>query len=809
MMSFLAILLSSLRSVFFAFFIIFAVLGCSGGGTGSSSDTPPSYSDDVSGPDDNSDIPDDNSDDSDDNIDDNDNSDDSDSSDAGDAEDNSDDNDDSGNSDDNSDDGDDSDDSGGNSDDDDDSDDSGDNSDDGDDSDGSGDNSDDDGDSDDSGDNSDDDDDSDDNGDNSDDDDDSDDSGDDSDNNGSDDEGVLFTVRFLDPEGNLLDSREYNEGYQLTLPEVQKEHWDFLYWKVGDQRVEGTEYTINEDTDFVAEYVRKQYKVAFAATIDNKRYLPLSDERVNYPSETPGREIKLPTPPEHYEFNHWELHKVRIDIDTFILLEDDVNFVMVCELKNYNVTFYEEDGETPIRSEIYPALSSADEMILTFLDPSSVDGYVFQGWLVEGALIDDSFQLTGDTDFIAYYTALPNPPDQYDVSFYNDKLDLILRVTAPAGSTIGDALNSYSGDPSNLSDEWYKAGGNDRIYKSDVIAENGRYYAVYDVIEISDEAGLKDITGITCGDNKKKYILVEDIVLDGQWTPLCSNSPSANRFKGLLNGDFHTISNLWIDESVDYAGLFRYIGTGGEVRNLYIKTAPESEKGIRGKRYVGTVAGEVSSAKINNVCSTGYISGSESVGGIAGQFLSGGIVKNSCFYGNINGNMKVGGIAGYLNENSLIANSYTLGTVTGNESIGGIAGSVTSGSTIKYSYSTAEIIGGNIAGGILGQIDKYMIQGCLAVNTFINVGEQIHRIAGVIGNPDGDGINNFALDTLPESFDIDSAQEHGENVTAEALQEQPTYEIMGWQFGDSEDSPWRLPSEGEGNYPLMYWESAE
>jgi len=53
-------------------------------------------------------------------------------------------------------------------------------------------------------------------------------------------------------------------------------------------------------------------------------------------------------------------------------------------------------------------------------------------------------------------------------------------------------------------------------------------------------------------------------------------------------------------------------------------------------------------------------------------------------------------------------------------------------------------------------------------------------------------------------FNTGDIQSHGINKTDAALKTQSTYSSeLGWKFGTSDASPWRINT---GGYPFLYWE---
>lgn len=223
---------------------------------------------------------------------------------------------------------------------------------------------------------------------------------------------------------------------------------------------------------------------------------------------------------------------------------------------------------------------------------------------------------------------------------------------------------------------------------------------------------------------------------------------SGNQFTGVFFGNNKTISNIRIgaDTSVN-VGVFRSLGSGGSVRNLFLKNLE-----VEGKNQVGGIAGSIApnNASVVNVKITGGQvrgkmnggSGGSDVGGVVGQMgagspvsnistikvedldvegilhvgglvgnLSGGAIKNSLFRGKISqwdsaGN-KVGGLVGYASTGSSITRSVSEGMIKSNVPYtGGLVG-YNSGS-ITSSYSTATVVNNSYTGTMfLGGIAGY------------------------------------------------------------------------------------------------------
>jgi len=74
--------------------------------------------------------------------------------------------------------------------------------------------------------------------------------------------------------------------------------------------------------------------------------------------------------------------------------------------------------------------------------------------------------------------------------------------------------------------------------------------------------------------------------------------------------------------------------------------------------------------------------------------------------------------------------------------------------------------------------------------------------------------NNFALDTMIVG-DVTDTTLHGVSKTDAQLRMQSTYSGavngdglggLGWKFGNDDDNPWIMPSDGGYYYPIFYWQ---
>ena len=103
---------------------------------------------------------------------------------------------------------------------------------------------------------------------------------------------------------------------------------------------------------------------------------------------------------------------------------------------------------------------------------------------------------------------------------------------------------------------------------------------------------------------------------------------SSNKFTGLLDGNNKTITGLYInDTSLDYVGIIWIHRKKLPQNEVAVENLTLHDTSIIAKKYVGTLAGYVNNAKIENVASTvdnsnstSKIEGFDNVGGLIGVY---------------------------------------------------------------------------------------------------------------------------------------------------------------------------------------------
>ena len=177
-----------------------------------------------------------------------------------------------------------------------------------------------------------------------------------------------------------------------------------------------------------------------------------------------------------------------------------------------------------------------------------------------------------------------------------------------------------------------------------------------------------------------------------EWTPI-GNSTSS--FRGTFDGDGHTISGIYInDSSTIHQGLF------GNISDGTIKNVGVTDSYISGGDRVAGIVGIANSSTIENCYNSGTIKGNDQVGGIVGYSREC-TVRNCHNDGLINANDYSGGVVAYDDNYSSITNCNNTGAIKAAHYVGGIVGNLAS--IIINCFNTGEVTALNYAaGGIAG-----------------------------------------------------------------------------------------------------------
>ncbi len=196
---------------------------------------------------------------------------------------------------------------------------------------------------------------------------------------------------------------------------------------------------------------------------------------------------------------------------------------------------------------------------------------------------------------------------------------------------------------------------------------------------------------------------------------VCKGFEPIGEFSGVFIGNNKIIAGLNINRpDEDSVGLFRALAKGAKVSNVVFDTAsylgesysygPARTRGaIRGKNYVGVLAGVDNGATVENIFIKYDVSGENYVGSLAGKKSAGSVVRSASRF-LVLGKENVGGLVGFLGEAS-VTDCYSIANVSGTKNIGGLVGS-SDKATVKNSFAAGQVVGDSKWGGLAGSDNK-------------------------------------------------------------------------------------------------------
>lgn len=332
------------------------------------------------------------------------------------------------------------------------------------------------------------------------------------------------------------------------------------------------------------------------------------------------------------------------------------------------------------------------------------------------------------------------------------------------------------------------------------------------------------------GDNYASGAVNSEWTSGDGWLPLFFSYfllGSEVSFEAILDGNGHTISNLYIDRAADGAGepvgmvgLFGAIGSSGEVRNLGLVDANVTGLTIVGGLvglHLGSISDSYTTGRVSGAGYAGGLAGwtdvystisdshstaevvgweteSESVGGLVG-YHDGAIIF--CYAtGNVFGDTAVGGLTG-SNYGGIIA-SYASGNSSGNVAVGGLAGH-TNG-FISGSYATGQVSGKYAVGGLAGQNNVTRIVANYATGSVS--GDE--NVGGLVGLNNGRIIASYSTGYVSGNTSVGGLV--GQNgmmhevvtsySTGQVSARGNTGGLIGENYGQATNSLWDIQTSG-------------
>ena len=182
------------------------------------------------------------------------------------------------------------------------------------------------------------------------------------------------------------------------------------------------------------------------------------------------------------------------------------------------------------------------------------------------------------------------------------------------------------------------------------------------------------------------------------WLPIghtISSSCIASPFNAIFDGNYRTISNLYINSNKCEVSLFgRSYGSVLRVGMIDVDLTVNNSAGFADLGgLVGWNVGLVAYSY-----STGAVTGNqENIGGLVG--FNNGLIAYSYSNVDVIGEEEAGGLVG--DSHNEVVSSYASGSVRGTSEVGGLSGDNENG-IITYSYSTGRVTGNSRVGGFTG-----------------------------------------------------------------------------------------------------------
>ena len=381
-----------------------------------------------------------------------------------------------------------------------------------------------------------------------------------------------------------------------------------------------------------------------------------------------------------------------------------------------------------------------DGSILNSYSTGNVSGTSYVGGLagkVDYGTITNSYTTGSVTFAIQYFGAFAGSIDTGSTvtnSFYNTET---AGVSSALGSGSSYGVTGLTGSQFATSTPFVNAGWSEADWDFTVdgphlVWEN--YEPAGSTIHISSAQEFIDkIAQDGTGTEGKTYVLDNDIDFS-----TISNYVAKENFSGTIIGNGHTIKNLTSDQ-----GLFVTTTNTASISDLTLEnftiTASENNTGA----LVGVNRGDIDDVHVINATING--GGSyQDIGGLIGNNQSGDISNSSADVTITGDGGMYGGLVGQV-VNGTITNSSSSGSISGNSAVGGLIGDFSSGgsASITNSYSTADVTGNTAVGGFIGYMS---IGGGSVADSYssgnVNGNSSAENIGGFVGDMNSGTLTN-------------------------------------------------------------------
>ncbi|QWC00193.1 InlB B-repeat-containing protein [Mycoplasmatota bacterium] len=246
-------------------------------------------------------------------------------------------------------------------------------------------------------------------------------------------------------DGELYQTQDINYGQVPNLPELSKEHYDFLAWY--DDQTYQNQYLqtpITEDISLYAYFDKNAYQVTYH--LDDQIFTEWQAANQIYEPYTPSK--------EGHVFIGWYMDPDLTEPYQEMVIDKDINIYGAFEIEYYQVTFYDSDRDTILYQESVPYLGTVSPPDPPSLENSISFSYQFLSWSedtdnvikdqfvypqYERHFIDGSITLEPGVDTLT----LQQPWQDASVSELDPFLTLHTKETVDT-STVGNYTVTYS-----------------------------------------------------------------------------------------------------------------------------------------------------------------------------------------------------------------------------------------------------------------------------------------------------------------------------------------------------------------------------
>ncbi|OSG88683.1 cell wall/surface repeat protein containing internalin domain [Bifidobacterium adolescentis] len=244
-----------------------------------------------------------------------------------------------------------------------------------------------------------------------------------------------YTVTFDYQNGSPSDARTVSEGNTVTPPENPvRDGYDFQGWVGIDGSEFDFEQPITSDTLVSAKWKKHEdpKPVMHTVTFNSNGGTSIDPQTVQ-----DGLTVRRPADPvkNDYVFDGWYLDNDQYDFNKPVT--GDITLTAIYHRKpmpqpnTYTVRFDTGEG-----SKVDPQTIIEGKTVIRPADPS-MDGYDFQGWLLDGKDYDWNTPITGDMTLTASWKKHEEPkPVTHTVSFYTDGGSMVAQQTVNDGETV-------------------------------------------------------------------------------------------------------------------------------------------------------------------------------------------------------------------------------------------------------------------------------------------------------------------------------------------------------------------------------------